>query len=272
MLSLEDFESIRQVIYREAGLFFADNKIDFLSRRVAMRMAALGLESARDYSRYLRFNQDGTEQEALIELVITYESYFFRDYPQLKMFAEEVLPMLADSQKASTKQLNLLSAGCSTGEEAYTLSIILREMLDNLDQWHIRVDGVDINRRLLARAKAAIYNSRSLRETPNLYKDRYFERTGNDFALSETVRRMVRFSRVNIFNKAQMDALPLYDVVFCRNVLIYFDHESAAKVMGLLYEHMKPGAFIFLGAAESVGRLSSLFEMIRIGNSFLYRK
>ena len=271
MIDFQTFEAIRNIVYDKTGLFFADNKLDFVSRRVSARMEKTDVTSGFDYSRYLRFDIDETELEALVDLLITNETFFFRDFLQLQSLAEQALPMVTSEIKGA-RRISILSAGCSTGDEPYTLAIILKEMLDHFDQWQINIDAVDINALNLERAKKAIYSSRALRETPHVYRDRYFKKQGDQYILDEEIKEMVRFSRVNIFNTEQISKLGAYDIVFCRNVLIYFDNESSTVVLTNLYDRMKPGAFIFLGAAESVGRLTSLFTMERRGKIFLYRK
>ncbi len=235
-------------------------------------MRELNLKTVRDYCRYIFLDKSGKELEELVNLIIISETYFFRDYTQLQFLAETLLPLIT-AEKSRQKQLNILSAGCSTGEEPYTLAIILEEMLDEPNTWNIRLDGIDINTKSLRKGEEGIYTNHALRETPYQYRDSYFSKQATDtYVLAPEIKKMVRFSRMNLFDKAQVATLCSYDLVFCRNVLIYFDRQSAGQVMEHFYEIMNPGAFIFLGSAESVGRLSSLFTMIRFGKSFAYRK
>lgn len=267
----QSFDAIKNIIYTKTGLFFDDKKKDYVSRRVQIRMEETGISSPLDYSRYLRFDIDETELEALVNLLITHETFFFRDFPQLQALAEQVLPVVTD-EMAGQQNIRILSAGCSTGDEPYTLAIILKEMLDNFDRWNINIDAIDINAWNLEKAEKAIYGSRALKETPYVYRDRYFKKDNEHYYLNDDIKEMVNFKRRNLFNKEDMSSLGLYDIIFCRNVLIYFNLESAAVVLDFLHAHMKPGAFIFLGAAESVGRLSNLYTMERRGSIFLYRK
>ncbi len=269
-----DLENIRETIYRTTGMAIRDNRVDALGAKVLDRISKLDLLNVKDYRRYLLLDRDGSELEELVNAIVISETYFFREYDQLQCLAEEVLPqIIAAKRKAGDNHLNLLSAGCATGEEPYTLAIILREMLEDMNSWEIFIDGVDINSQSLAKAKAGRYNSHYLRETPYLYRDRYFSKENAEtYCLASDIKNMVRFSRVNIFNKEQIRGLYLYDIVFCRNVMIYFDRESAAQVMDYLHGVMKPGAFIFLGAAESVGRITHIYKMIRMGKNLLYQK
>ena len=270
-LSEREFDKLGELIYARAGIALRMSKVDFLSRRVVSRLAALDLTTVKDYIRYLSFERDGRELEILIEAVTIGETYFFRDYPQLQLLAEELLPDLV-KEKGRAQKLNVLCAGCATGEEPYTLAIILREMLERAEEWRLRIDALDINRASLEKARAGIYTDHALRETPYLYRDRYFSRQGDLHRLDPEIRDMVGFKRVNLFDSAQMAHLRAYDIVLCRNVLIYFDRDSAGQVMECFYKAMNPGGVIFLGSSESVGRVSSLFEMVRLGGSFVYRK
>ena len=272
-LPQNESNKIRELIYSSTGIFIREDKTEILSRRVNARMEQLGLKTARDYYRYLALDMTGKEEEELINLIIVPETYFFRDYTQLQLFAEEVLPLIiAEKQRRKNRRLSMLSGGCSTGEEPYTLAIILREMLDNVDEWDIKIDAVDINRVVIEHARAGIYRERSLRETPYLYRNSYFTKESDTHILSPVIKEMVAFRRLNLLDRAQMSTLSSYDVVFCRNVLIYFDRASAGKVMEHFYTLMNPGAFIFMGSAESAGRLTDLFQSVRMKNSFVYGK
>lgn len=248
-----------------------ENKVNFLTRRIQSRMVQLDLRSVRDYIRYLSFDWSGNEMEELINLIVTCETYFFRDYDQLRVMAEEVLPIVV-KEKGNAKKLAVLSAGCSTGDESYTAAIILREMLDGVNAWSLRIDGIDISKKLLNMAREGVYRDHALRETPYLYRDRYFGRQDNLYLLNPEIKEMVTFMRVNLYDRRQVSILPAYDIVFCRNVLIYFDRESAGRVMEYLYDIMNPGAFLFLGHAEAAGKSTSLFKMVRFGRSFVYQK
>lgn len=270
-LSEREFDRIGALIYARTGIVLRASKVDFLSRRVLSRLKALDLTTVKDYIRYLNFERDGSELEVLVETVTIGETYFFRDYPQLQLLAEEVIPGLTE-ETGRAQKLSILCAGCSTGEEPYTLAIILREILEGVEEWHLRIDGLDINTVSLEKARTATYTDHALRETPYLYRDRYFSRQGDLHRLDPEIRDMVGFKRVNLFDSAQMAHLRAYDIVLCRNVLIYFDRDSAGQVMECFYKAMNPGGVIFLGSSESVGRVSSLFEMVRLGGSFVYRK
>lgn len=270
-LPLQEFEKIKALIYSETGIHINENKIDFLARRLGSRMKELEISTVKDYIRYLTFDVTGREMEQLILIIVNHETYFFREYPQLEFLVENVLPIM-ETEKKNNKKLSILSAGCSSGDEAYTLAIIMREMLDDFSRWTLSIDGVDISRRVLDKARAARYFTRSLRDTPQVYRDRYFTEEGEHCKLKSTVREMVNFTCANLYDPDAVSRLGHYDLVFLRNVLIYFDHPSGRRVLENLHGRMNPGAFLFLGQVESVARFTSLFRMTRLGSMFVYRK
>lgn len=274
LTTLSDYIKIRDLIYSSSGIMVRDNRMDSLISKVDDQIRELKMVTPLDYRRYLFCDQSGRAMEELINTIVVGETYFFREYETLELFAEQVLPRVVKLKTDQrNKTISVLSAGCSTGEEPYTMAIILREMLDDFPSWNIHIDGVDISSISLAKAQKGIYTSHALRETPYSYRDNYFSRIEEStYLLDETIQSAVNFSRINLFDKNMVDRLYLYDFVFLRNVMIYFDRESTARVMEYLFDRMKPGAYIFVGMAESVGRMTDLFKMERIGKSFIYQK
>lgn len=271
MLSTSEFNQFRDMIYSKTGIYLGESKIDFLFRRIINRMEELDIRHIQDYWDYLKFDSADKELGNLILLIVNHETYFFREYSQLEYFVENIIPII-EKEKNQSKTLSILSAGCSTGDEPYTLAIILREMLDCSSMWQISIDGFDISERALEKAKKAEYADRNLRDTPYIYRDKYFTKTEDVYVLKPEIKNMVRFINKNLYDSDQLSQLPSYDVVFMRNVLIYFDYTSGKKVIENLYSRMNKGGFLFLGQAESVSRFTSIFQMERIGNGFVYRK
>ncbi len=273
-LALDVYENLKSIIYANSGMALKGDKRDFLARRVAMRMLARNIRTDKDYCRYLRLDPHGDELAALIELVVIGETYFFCEYNQLRLFAEDILPLMAAraGKAAGQRRLRILSAGCATGEEPYTLAIILKEMLDDTDRWTIDITGVDINQQSLDKGSCGRYSDHAMRETPYIYRDRYFQSSPEGWLLRPNIRQMVSWSRVNLYDPAQTRLLKGYDVIFCRNVLIYFDMASAGQVLENLYQAMNPGGYIFAGTAESISRLTDLFEVRRFKQTFVYNK
>ncbi|RKX56038.1 MAG: hypothetical protein DRP50_01270 [Thermotoga sp.] len=171
------------------------------------------------------------------------------------------------------KELRILSAGCSSGEEPYTLSIILHEMVDDLRDIDAKIVGIDIDESALKKAERGIYDERSVKDVPGKYLDKHFDILPSGYSVKEHVRRLVRFHKINLFDSTNLLRVgKQFDFVFCRNVLIYFSDESRRQVVENLYMMMKPGAYIFLGYSESMTRITRAFRIKRAGNTLVYQK
>ena len=273
-LDRTEFEALRDLVYQRTGLMFEERKIDFVRVRVIRRAHALDCRTVRDYVYRLRFSdQDGTEFQQLIESMTTNETYFFRDFPQLECFANQALPLLTECKRTRDDySLNMWSAACSTGDEPYTLAIILRACLDDFARWRIRLLASDIDTRVLAQAREGRYTPRAVQDVPSAYLDRFFLRNGDTYHVSEPVRRMVDFVHLNLIDPPAMERQRGFDIIFCRNVLIYFDDRSRQVVLDQFYRALLPGGFLFLGHSESVGRISGAYEAITLGDTVVYRK
>jgi len=274
-IGIDDFGSLSDFVYRKAGIRFEAKKLYFLSKRIQRRMQDLGIATASEYIRNLRFSDpNGIEFQNLINLLTVNETYFFRDFPQLQSFAEHCLPELA-ARKASRGDtvLRILSAGCSTGEEPYTLAIILLEMLDNIKGWKVEILACDIDLNVLGKARRAVYETRSVKDVPPEYLPRYFNKNPEgSYSLKNEVKRMVRFEHMNLAEKGMLRRQGTFDFVFCRNVLIYFDDVSRKQMVDRFYVALDPRGYIFLGSSESVGRITTGFGIRRAGGHLVYYK
>ncbi|MBP2628935.1 MAG: cheR5 [Firmicutes bacterium] len=272
-LTVELYRKFVNLIYKKTGIWFEPSKRYFVDKRLDERIAELGLEKYQEYYQLLKFSNDQREMQHLVNLLTVNETYFFRDFPQLQGFAEEVLLQVVKAKVASgIRKIRLWSAGCSTGEEPYTLAIILLEMLPEPEQWTIEVLATDINTKVIEAARRGLYNSRSVKDVPHEYLERYFVKRRDQYLLNTQVRNMVHFKLLNLMEDQEMENQLEYDFIFCRNVLIYFDPVSRLKVLDSFYQSLKNGGFIYLGHSESVGRITDLFKMKRIGNSIAYYK
>jgi len=265
-----EFKTVRDMIYAKTGIFISDQKVYLLKKRIQDRINALQFSSASEYIRFLKFSDHGGKEfNNLVIATTVNETYFFREFPQLQIFAEYCLPEVVERAKKSS--VRILSAGCSTGEEPYTLSIICQEMLT--PQYSFSVEAIDIDDRALSAALRGIYDERSVRDVPHAYLGKYFEVTPEGYAVKDFVRRYVNFSKVNLFDQTQLTSLGHdFDFVFCRNVLIYFSDDSRRKVIEGFYTMMKPGGYIFLGHSESLSRITTAFKLKRMGGGLVYQK
>lgn len=274
-LTLSEFEKVTDLIYKRTGLKFENNKIYFLEKRLEKRVEELKMSSFNEYIRYLYFlDKDGKEFQRLIELLTINETYFFRDFPQLKTFAEHCLPDVAERKyREGDYTLSLWSAGCSSGEEPYTLAIILREMLEDVGKWRINIIATDIDNNALEKAKEGIYEERSVKDVPIEYIDKYFIilKDGR-FKISDEIKSMVTFAYLNLGDRLAIRRYRNFDFIFCRNVLIYFDDISRKQVVDHFYVALNCGGYIFLGSSESLSRITNAFRLKRMGGNLVYAK
>jgi chemotaxis protein methyltransferase CheR len=275
MLELDDplFIKLRDLVYELSGMYFSDKRKYFFTRRVEHRIEAAGASDATDYYQMLRFGRSSAELHALTEMLTTNETYFFREYPQLQAFANAVLPeVLEEKRKRNVRYLRVWSAGCSTGDEPYTLAIILKEMIEDFGRWEITITATDISPQVLAIARRAVYDERAIKDVPHEYRERHFTSTPDGYSVMPAIRKMVRFRQANLLDESVGREMDGQDFVFCRNVLIYFDDASRRRVVDMFYDALCPGGYIFLGHSESVGRITSAFRVVRRDGALVYTK
>jgi chemotaxis protein methyltransferase CheR len=273
-LSVEQFQSLSQLIYQKLGLHFDDKKIYFLKTRVAKRMTALGLTDPREYMFKLSYaDPQGGEMQALANLVTTNETYMFREYDQLQAFANHCLPeVLSGKQARGEKTLRIWSAGCSSGEEPYTLAMILQEVFPQAQSWDCAIIATDIDENMLRKVAAARYGSRSVNEVPDEYREKYLIEDGDEYMVRRRTASLVQPIHLNLHDRMAMRAMRGFDFVFCRNVLIYFDDASRKAVVDHFYNALNRGGYVFLGHSESVGRVTTAFTLKRFESHLVYVK
>ncbi|MFZ5592025.1 MAG: CheR family methyltransferase [Bacillota bacterium] len=269
ILNAADFTRLAEFIYQKTGIRFGADKNYYVTKRVEKRMQELGFKSFSLYFNHLRFHSAKRELEFLVNSLTVNETYFFREYMQLKCFAEEVIPLLAQNLRGS--KLKVWSAGCSTGEEPYTLAIILLEMLGDTGM-HFEVHGTDINTEALKSAERAYYGARAVKDVPVDYLQKYFRFDGNGYWVRPDVKKRVCLYRLNLMDREAMERMSGFHAVFCRNVLIYFDDHSRREVALGFYRSLEPGGFIFLGHSESMSRITPIFKLRRFKEAIIYQK
>ena len=274
-LSEEEFRLLRDLIHERFGLYFDDNQRSSLRTRLAGRLATLDLLSFEDYYHYLRFGpQRVDELQRMVTHLTNNETYFYREAPQLQVFADTVLRSLKEAKSASaTRTLRVLSAGCSTGEEPYTLASIIYDSGQFFWSWDVQVLGMDVDPVAIEKARRAVYQHNSFRSLSPLVKERHFVTLPDGGSqVKDAIRRLVSFRGGNIVDPASYAGLPPLDVIFCRNVLIYFSDLMILKVVRQFHEALLPGGYLFLGHAESLSRITDLFTPIRFQGAMVYRK
>ncbi len=260
-----------EYLYRRTGMVFTEAKRYYVDRRVYDRMAATGATSFASYFARLRGDVNG-EIEQFINAFTVNETYFYREDHQLQCLTTN---LLAERTKARGPDptIRIWSAPCSTGEEPYSIAIWLLENWPGVDAFDIEIVGSDIDTRALDAARAGVFGARALMRLPPDLIEKYFEPLdAQRWRLIEDLRASVRFTPVNLVDSDQTAAFGQFDVIFCRNVLIYFDDVSRRTAAENLFDNLAPGGFICLGHAESMSRISPLFEVCRYADAIVYRR
>ncbi len=237
-------------------------------------MSFLGIEDVRDYLFLVCYaDPTGAEMQALANLVTTNETYMFREHEQLQAFANHCLPeVLMAKQSRGDRTLRIWSAGCSSGEEAYTLAMIVQQVFPQVQSWNCGIVATDIDENMLRRVKAARYGARSVAEVPDDYRTKYLIEDQGEWLVCRRTAALVEVRHLNLHDRMEMRTMRGFDFIFCRNVLIYFDDVSRRGVVDSFYGALNPGGYIFLGHAESVGRITAAFRLKRFENHLVYGK
>jgi chemotaxis protein methyltransferase CheR len=270
-----DLVRIRDVVYQVAGIFHPNNKLRLLLDRCGRRMKELKTTSLREYLECLTVRATRqTELVALLNEITIGETCFFRNQPQLDALRQVVLPKILEA-KASLplRRLRIWSAGCSTGEEPHTLAmLLLEESHGRLKDWNIEILATDLNERSLAHAKNAIYGTYSTRNLTPHFSQKYFLPAGELLQVQPVVRNLITFSRLNLSDDGRMTFMKGMDIIFCCNVLIYFDLASKRRVFQHFYNNLLPHGYLFLGHSESLYGVSDDFRLIHLPGSTAYIK
>ena len=269
-ITADELKRLTEFLYRRTGMQFAANKRYYIDRRVAERMAATGFASFQDYFSLLRGNAG--ELEIFINAFTVNETYFYREEHQLRCLSNALLPIVT-AGKAPGDLVRIWSVPCSTGEEPFSIAIWLLENWPLVDAYHIEIVGSDINTRALAEARGGQYGERSLsRLPPNLVEDYFRRLPDGSWRIIWDLQESVAFTSVNMIDAESMAAHGAFDIVFCRNVLIYFDDASRLAAAQNLRRSLRPGGFLCLGHSESMTRISDQFETCRFEDAIVYRR
>lgn len=275
-LSHETFCQLRDIIYSKCGIFFADTKKYLLETRLSRRIEEKNLKSFEDYYYYyLTYDREReSEMTNVLNSIVTNETSFFRDMPQLEAFQKGVVPQVieAKSKAASARTLKVWSAASSTGEEPYTLAMMLMESGLPARGWTLDILGTDLSDLVLKSAGAGVYEKYSLRNTPELYLKKYFTGNGDSYAVQKKVQEIVKFRKLNLVDSLETRMVKGMDIIFCRNVLIYFDDASKKKAVSHLYDSLNSGGYLFVGFSETLHNITRLFRPVSIERLVVYQK
>ncbi|MFP4110759.1 MAG: CheR family methyltransferase [Desulfonatronovibrio sp.] len=274
-LSDKEFNDLRDLIYKVAGIDIPKQRRYLLENRLRGRLNELNLKNFSEYYQYLRHGADKrNELEYFCEKMTTNETSFFRDPKQLGVFRVYVLiPLLEQLKTMGRKRLHIWSAGCSSGEEAYTLGIMLHEILKaSLVSWNIRITANDISSTMLDKARQGLYNEYSLRNTPKEVVDNYFSKEPGGYRINPKIQELIKFEKINLNDSAAIRRIPRSEIVFCRNVIIYFDEAMKKKVINSFYDNLIPKGFLVMGHSESLHSVTRVFNPIRKPGGIVYQK
>ncbi|MDH7600553.1 MAG: protein-glutamate O-methyltransferase [Armatimonadota bacterium] len=258
---------ISRIVHEKAGIVLGKGKQELVKARLAKRIRVLGLNNVKDYVAYLKEDRTGQELRELIDVITTNKTSFFREPDHFDFVAETIVPAL---RTRSTK-MRFWSAGCSTGEEPYSLAITLRENLSNVDLLDVKILATDISNRVLAYARKAEYTQDKMEGVPESIAKRYFvevrRENGTVWSVSKDVRELVRFARLNLLDEWPMKGP--FDVIFCRNVMIYFDKATRQTLVSRFCDYLSTGGYLIVGHSEGLSVSTRILDYVRPG---IYRK
>lgn len=272
----KEFKDLRALIYKTTGIDIPERRKYLVENRLGPRLKELKLKNFTEYYQYLTASSSkNNELTKLYEKITTNETSFFRDTKQLEAFRKNVLEDIIQRQKkAGTKEINIWSAGCSSGEEAYTLGIMLHEMLRaSIIGWKITITANDISEDMIKKAREGVYNEHSLRSTPQEMLDRYFSKEPAGYRIHPKVQDLINFDVLNLNDpQAVKMRVPKSHVIFCRNVVIYFDDEMRKRVLNLFYDNLYDGGYLVLGHTESIHKYTRAFKPCQNTGNIIYQK
>jgi len=274
VLNEYEFRLLRDYIHNYCGIYFGDGKKSTLASRIRFRLKLLDIPSYAEYYNYLKYNPHSREEmDDLIPHLTNNETYFFREMVQLELFAGDLIERIREGRrKSGQKAIKILSCGCSSGEEVFTLAMLLEERGFFLDDWRIELTGIDIDRKVLEKASKAVYSSYSMRATDKGRIFRFFDVDGDKYRVKDRVRSRVSFVRGNIMETETFRAFSEVDAILCRNVLIYFSDEAIARIAETFHRQLHMDGFLLLGHSESLTRVTDIFYPKRFPNTIVYSK
>jgi len=272
-LTDRDFEALSKIIYDRSGIRFQSNRRYVLESRLGHRLRELDLDNFDQYVALLSMGpyQKDEFQEMFNRITIN-ETSFFRHDAQLEVFERVALPQILEA-KAASKRLRVWSAACSSGEEPYTLAMMIHRTLGiRFADWRIEILGTDISQKVLDLAAEGVYTNYAMRSTAPTILNKYFTQNGQNYVLDPTIRQMVNFEKHNLKDRLGAKRHGVFDVIFCRNVMIYFDENMKRSVVSLFEEMLDPKGWLFIGHSETLRGLSTAFESQPYPEGFCYRK
>jgi chemotaxis protein methyltransferase CheR len=272
-LKEKEFIAFRDLIAERAGIYFGAEKYEVLKTNLLQRMEACGLATFLEYFRLLSSPAGTKEFDHLLNVITIPETYFFRDRAQFEVLERVVIPEVLKEKTCPGGSLRIWSAGCSSGEEPYTIAMILAAKREGGESPPVRILATDLSQAALEAARRGVYGVRSVREVPKDHLKRFFIQRGEKYFLDEAIKRMVEFRYFNLVTEPYpCGEMSGWDIIFCRNVTIYFQADSTKKIIHNFYQSLRPGGYLFAGFSENLRYLSDEFITVQVGGTFLYKK
>ncbi|MBI5418026.1 tetratricopeptide repeat protein [Candidatus Poribacteria bacterium] len=275
LLTEQDFTLFQKLLIEESGIYFDKDRNKTLSTVLCDRIQNLKLESYYDYYVFLKSSYEGKQElKKLLDLITIGETYFFRNTPQFDALMKFVLPEIIKNKNNSIhKSIRIWSAGSSKGDEAYSIAIAIMETLHDYENWDISILGTDINRDVLNEAREAIYIEKDIEHLPKEYLIKYFNKINGRYLLNDNVKKLVTFEYHNLAKDMFiMNKMINLDIIFCRNVTIYFNLETTKKIIDNFYNCLSKNGYLFIGHSETLWKLTNKFEIIEFAQTFVYKK
>ncbi len=271
IISEEDFLKFREYFYRKTGINFETTKRYFVDKRLIERIEATDSGDFRSYFIMMRFQASGAELQLLTNLMTVNETYFLREDYQFDCLVNSILPELV-KRKTDNRPIRIWCIPSSSGEEPYTIAMYLMERWSGIHQWDVEILSSDIDTGILNKARIGRYSARSVMHVPAPWLVKYFTRVGDEYQIGQDLREAVEFTRVNLAEPTDTRGYRNFDIIFCRNLLIYFDDLSRKTAAEVFFDALIPGGFVCLGHAESMSRISSLYKVRKFPQAIVYQK
>lgn len=269
------FDEWRKYIYDKCGIYFQDNKKYLLESRLQKRMKYLNLNSYDEYFKHVKYSSSGSDEiKYLYEAITINETFFFRNQPQIDALVMKIIPdIIASRPQTGRYKIRIWSAASSSGEEAYTIAMAVTDLLKpKYPGLEVEIVGTDINYAVIETAQRGVYKEYSVRNTPAYYLKKYFKTNGNTFEINPEIKQMVSFKLLNLYDDMSMRMMRSFDVIFCANVLIYFDQKSKIKVVNHLYNSLNKDGYLFIGYSETLHGISKSFKVVSFPKTIGYKK
>ena len=260
----KEFQLFKDIIYRQTGIHMSEKKRNLIVARLSRRLRALNLKNFSEYYKYLSENLNASEEIInLINRITTNKTDFFREKHHFDLLLDEIFPaIIKEGYSLRERRLRVWSAGCSSGEEPYSIAMTVSEAFKGERGWDTKILATDLDTDVLTKASIGVYPSQSVTSVPMGFLSKYFDRTAQGYEAAHKIKSMVVFRKLNLMNPVFPMKMP-FDIIFCRNVMIYFDENTKRSLVEKLYSHLKDGGYIFIGHSESLMWQKNLFKFLK---------